>query len=139
MITEMEITWYAYENQCGTHPDLTRAAFKEAKAELNEKHYSRSLLVLLRNEVQQDGVCEDYTFWDPIWSGRARFRVTLIPDKEDTTSSQKNIPRTLEATPVDAPSDATDVGNSALSSSRFADADSEWATSTLSSHGMPRT
>ena len=83
MITEMDVQWTGYGiTQDGCMPDPDDFALAQAETDLRSKGYGASLLVLLKNEVLEDPYDAN------IWSGRARFRVTLIPDKEDPLDAQ---------------------------------------------------
>jgi len=88
MITEMDVQWTGRESiQFDSTPDPDACAFAQAKTDLRSKGYGASLLVLLKNEVLED-ICDANTGWETVLSGRARFRVTLIPDKEDPLDAQ---------------------------------------------------
>lgn len=88
IVSEMDVTWSAKENiQFDYLPEPDECAFHQAQSELSCKGYGNSMLVLLKNEVLED-VCNYETGWETFLRGRARFRVTLIPDVESAIEKE---------------------------------------------------
>jgi hypothetical protein len=86
VITEMDIFWSGFEDhRVDYYPDPVACAFRAAKSQLRESGHGGSLLKLLENKTIKD-VCNAHTDWEACLSGRARFQVTLIPDRVSTES-----------------------------------------------------
>jgi hypothetical protein len=81
IITEMDVSWTAVGSPLfDDYPDPDDCAFRAAKEKLREIDHGDSLLKLLDNKTLTE-VCNHETGGDTVLSGRARFQVTLIPDR----------------------------------------------------------
>ena len=83
IVTEMDIEWHGSEKILfDYYPDPDECAFAAAREHLTGTGYGGSLLKLLENTKTSD-VCNAETGWESHVSGRARFQVTLIAEKQN--------------------------------------------------------
>lgn len=152
-ITDMDVIWKDYSDPGydDAQVDEDENAFKDAKKLLRKIGVGNSLLALLKNDV----TCENFENVEIHWHGKARFRVTLIPDREEEDhptelpsldilqnrrdQQKREDPKDSGKEAEIAASAASPVGKTVqvpkdatldLSSSRFADAETHWSPST---------
>ena len=82
-VIEMDVHWFGWERIAEKYfPDPNELAFETVHIYLSREGYGHSPRVLVHNETLED-VCNSYTEWQTFMRGRARFQVTLVPDKHN--------------------------------------------------------